>query len=205
MTAKDVLRSQVMAQVLEGKLDQASAAGRLGISVRQIKRLKRRMLDEGTEGLLSRKRGKPSNRRTPADVLEKAMGLIGAHYADFGPTLACEKLEENHEIKLSVETVRQAMLRAGLWKARRGAGARTHAMRERRARRGELIQIDGSPHDWFEGRAPRCCLLVFIDDATSELMALRFVDAETTLGYMGAAGAACSRARLAGRHLQRPS
>jgi transposase len=185
MTAKDVLRSQVMAQVLEGKLDQASAAGRLGISVRQIKRLKRRMLDEGTEGLLSRKRGKPSNRRTPADVLEKATALIGAHYADFGPTLACEKLEEIHEIRLSVETVRQAMLRAGLWKARRGAGARTHAMRERRARRGELIQIDGSPHDWFEGRAPRCCLLVFIDDATSELMALRFVDAETTLGYMG--------------------
>lgn len=185
MTAKDVLRSQVMAQVLEGKLDQASAAARLGISVRQIKRLKRRMVDEGTEGLLSRKRGKPSNRRTPADVLEKAVSLIGAHYADFGPTLACEKLEEIHEIKLSVETVRQAMLRAGLWKARRGAGARTHAMRERRARRGELIQIDGSPHDWFEGRAPRCCLLVFIDDATSELMALRFVDAETTLGYMG--------------------
>lgn len=185
MTARDVLRSQVMAQVLEGKLDQASAAGRLGISVRQIKRLKRRMLDEGAEGLLSRKRGKPSNRRTSADVLEKAMALIGAHYADFGPTLACEKLEEIHEIKLSVETVRQAMLRAGLWKARRGAGARTHAMRERRARRGELIQIDGSPHDWFEGRAPRCCLLVFIDDATSELMALRFVDAETTFGYMG--------------------
>lgn len=185
MTAKDVLRSQVMAQVLEGKLDQASAAARLGISVRQIKRLKRRMLDGGTVGLLSKKRGKPSNRRTPADVLEKAVSLIGAHYADFGPTLACEKLEEIHEIKLSVETVRQAMLRAGLWKARRGAGARTHAMRERRARRGELIQIDGSPHDWFEGRAPRCCLLVFIDDATSELMALRFVDAETTLGYMG--------------------
>jgi transposase len=141
MTAKDVLRSQVMAQVLEGKLDQASAAGRLGISVRQIKRLKRRMLDEGTAGLLSRKRGKPSNRRTPAEVLEKATALIGAHYADFGPTLACEKLEEVHGIKLSAETVRQAMLRAGLWKARRGAGARTHAMRERRARRGELIQI----------------------------------------------------------------
>ncbi|HEX8896431.1 MAG TPA: ISNCY family transposase [Terriglobales bacterium] len=185
MTAKDVLRSQVMAQVMEGMLDQASAAGRLGISVRQVKRLKRRMQDEGTQGLLSKKRGKPSNRRTPDDVLEKAVALIGAHYADFGPTLACEKLEDVHKIKLSVETVRQAMLRAGLWKARRGAGARTHAMRERRARRGELIQIDGSPHDWFEGRAARCCLLVFIDDATSELMALRFVDAETTLGYMG--------------------
>ena len=184
MTAKDVLRSQVMAQVMEGKLDQASAASRLGISVRQVKRLKRRLQDEGTAGLLSKKRGRPSNRRTPPDVLAEAVALIGKHYADFGPTLACEKLDELHQITLSVETVRQAMLRAGLWKARRGAGVRTHAIRERRARRGELIQIDGSPHDWFEGRAARCCLLVFIDDATSELMALRFVDTETTLGYM---------------------
>lgn len=184
MTIRDVLRSQVMAQVMEGKLDQASAAARLGITVRQVKRLKRRLKDQGDEGLLSKKRGRPSNRRTAPEVLEKAVALIGEHYADFGPTLACEKLEERHAIKLSVETVRQAMLRAGLWQARRGAGARTYAMRERRARRGELIQIDGSPHDWFEGRAPRCCLLVFIDDATSELTALRFVDAETTLGYM---------------------
>jgi transposase len=184
MTAKDVLRSQVMAQVLEGKLEQAGAAARLGITVRQVKRLKRRMLEEGTEGLLSRKRGKPSNRRTPPDVLAKAVSLIRAHYADFGPTLACEKLSEVHQIELSVETVRQAMLGAGLWTARRGVKVRTHAMRERRARRGELIQIDGSPHDWFEGRAARCCLLVFIDDATSELMALRFVDNETTLDYM---------------------
>ena len=184
MTNKDVLRSQVMAQVLDGKLDQASAAARLGIGVRQVKRLKRRLQDEGVQGLLSKKRGRPSNRRTPAALLAQAVALIGEHYADFGPTLACEKLQERHDIKLSVETVRQAMLGAGLWRAKRGAGARTHAMRERRARRGELIQIDGSPHDWFEGRAPRCCLLVFIDDATSELTALRFVDAETTLGYM---------------------
>lgn len=185
MTTKDVLRSQVMAQVVEGKLDQASAASRLGISVRQVKRLKRRLQDEGTQGLLNKKRGRPSNRRTPPELLAKALALIGERYPDFGPTLACEKLDELHEIKLSVETVRQAMLGAGLWKARRGAGIRTHAIRERRARRGELIQIDGSPHDWFEGRAPRCCLLVFIDDATSELMGLRFVDTETTLGYMG--------------------
>lgn len=184
MTSKDVLRSQVMAQVLDGKLDQAEAAVRLQITVRQVKRLKRRMLAEGTEGLLSKKRGKPSNRRTPPEKLAKAVSLIGAHYADFGPTLACEKLREVHQIELSVETVRKAMLGAGLWTARRGAKARTHAMRERRARRGELIQIDGSPHDWFEGRAPRCCLLVFIDDATSELTGLRFVDSETTLNYM---------------------
>lgn len=185
MTTKDVLRAQVMAQVMEGKLDQAGAATRLGISVRQVKRLKRRMLDEGVQGLLSKKRGRASNRRTPEEVRSRAVALIGEHYRDFGPTLACEKLAERHGIELSVETVRQAMMRAGLWRAKRGAGARVHAMRERRPRRGELIQIDGSPHDWFEGRAPRCCLLVFIDDATGELMALRFVDAETTLGYMG--------------------
>lgn len=185
MTTKDVLRAQVMAQVVEGKLDQAGAAARLGISIRQVKRLKRRMADGGVQGLLSRRRGRPSNRRLPDAVLSQAVALIGAHYQDFGPTLAREKLEERHGIRLSVETVRQAMMRAGLWRAKRGAGARVHAMRERRPRRGELIQIDGSPHDWFEGRAPRCCLLVFIDDATSELMALRFVNAETTLDYMG--------------------
>lgn len=185
MTSKEVLRSQVMAQVMEGQLDQACAASRLGISVRQVKRLKRRMRSEGVQGLVSKKRGKPSNRSTPPALLARAVELIRTHYGDFGPTLACEKLRELHDIKLSVETVRQAMLSAGLWKARRGAGARTHAMRERRRRRGELIQIDGSPHDWFEGRAPHCCLLVFIDDATGELMALRFVDTETTLGYMG--------------------
>lgn len=185
MTTKEVLRGQVMAQVIDGLLDQASAATRLGISVRQVKRLKRQMRSEGMLGMVSKKRGRPSNRVTPPALLTQVVELIRAHYSDFGPTLACEKLWELHDIKLSVETVRQAMLVAGLWKARRGAGARTHAMRERRARRGELIQIDGSPHDWFEGRAPRCSLLVFIDDATGELMALRFVDTETTLGYMG--------------------
>lgn len=185
MTTKDLLRNQVMAQLMEGKLDQAGAAARLGISVRQIKRLKRRLLDEGAPGLLSKKRGMPSNRRTSPELMGKAITLIKERYADFGPTLACEKLNELHDIKLSVETVRQAMVGAGLWRAKRGAGAKTHAMRDRRPRRGELIQIDGSPHDWFEGRAARCCLLVFIDDATGELMALRFVNTETTLGYMG--------------------
>ena len=185
MSDKEVLRSQVMAQLVEGKLDQATAALRLGIGVRQVKRLKRAYTSDGAKGLVSGKRGRPSNRRTRPELLEQAMSLVAARYGDFGPTLAAEKLAELHEIKLAVETVRQAMLRAGLWKARKGAGARTHPMRERRARRGELIQIDGSPHDWFEGRSARCSLLVFIDDATGELMALRFVDTETTLGYMG--------------------
>jgi hypothetical protein len=186
MSDKEILRGQLMAQLLEGKLDQREVAQRLAITVRQVKRLKRRYTDDGIAGLISKKRGQPSNNRKPESLLSHAMSLIGAHYADFGPTFATEKLAERHAIKLSVETVRKHMIAAGYWKARRGQRICTHPMRDRRSRRGELIQIDGSPHDWFEGRAARCCLLVFIDDATGELMDLQFVDAETTLGYMAA-------------------
>src|SRR5690606_2181613 len=124
-------------------------------------------------------------RRTPEAILAQAQALIAAHYSDFGPTLACEKLAERHGIRLSIESVRRVMTQAGLWRPRARRYKPIHPLRARRPCRGELIQIDGSPHDWFEGRAPRCTLLVFIDDATSELMALRFVEQETTMGYLG--------------------
>jgi hypothetical protein len=186
MSDKEILRGQVMAQLVEGKVDQRLVAERLGLGVRQVKRLKRAYAENGIAGLIDKRRGQPSNRRVREGVLAQAMALIGAHYADFGPTFAAEKLAERHAIVLSVETVRKNMIAAGFWKARRGATVRAHPMRDRRARRGELIQIDGSPHDWFEGRAPVCCLLVFIDDATGELTELQFVAAETTLGYMAA-------------------
>lgn len=186
MSDKELLRSQLMAQLVEGKLSQKEAARRLEVTVRQVKRLKRSYVGGGVAALVSKKRGQPSNRRTADEVVACAMTLVGAHYADFGPTLAAEKLRELHGIALSVETVRQQMIGHGYWKPRRGAAVRAHPMRERRPRRGELIQIDGSPHDWFEGRGPRCCLLVFIDDATGELTHLQFVDTETTLGYMAA-------------------
>ncbi len=186
MSDKEILRGQLMAQLVEGKLDQQSAATRLSITVRQVKRLKHNFLKEGIAGLISKKRGQVSNRRTPTCMTAQVASLIGARYADFGPTLAAEKLSEVHGIHLSVETVRQQMIAAGYWKPKRGQSIRTHPLRDRRPRRGELIQIDGSPHDWFEGRAPICCLLVFIDDATSALTDLQFVDVETTLGYMAA-------------------
>ncbi len=112
--------------------------------------------------------------------------LIGAHYRDFGPTLASEKLTERHSIRLCVESTRQLMMAAGYWQPRTGAKACVHPMRERRVHLGELIQIDGSPHDWFEGRSEPCTLLVFIDDATGKLMQLRFTPTETTLGVMRA-------------------
>lgn len=184
MSQKEAIRAQVMALLTAGKIDQKEAGNRLAVSVRQIKRIVRRYRTEGLPGLLSKKRGTPSNRRLNEDTKCLSIELIGTHYRDFGPTLANEKLLERHDISLSVESTRQLMIAAGFWKPRKGAKVVVHPMRERRARLGELIQIDGSPHDWFEGRSDACTLLVFIDDATGNLMQLRFTPTETTLGYM---------------------
>jgi len=131
----------------------------LAVSVRQIKRILRRYRTLGLPGLISKKRGRVSNRRVDETIRTTAIKMIGEHYCDFGPTLAAEKLAELHDIHLSVETVRQIMIAAGYWKPKKGAVICVHPMRERRARLGELVQIDGSPHDWFEGRADRCTLL----------------------------------------------
>jgi len=149
-----------------------------------VQRLAKRYQREGLVGLISKKRGYTSNHRLDETLRARAIQLIGAHYCDFGPTLACEKLVELHSMHLSVESTRQLMITAGYWKAKRGGGVCAHPIRERRARFGELIQIDGSPHDWFEGRDERCTLLVLIDDASGKLTQLRFMPTETTLGYM---------------------
>ena len=184
MSQKEVGRLRVLEQVLHGALSQIEAATVLQLSVRQLRRLQRRYETEGEAALVHQLRGQPSNRRLDPALVSRAQQLIAAHYADFGPTLAAETLAQRHGIMLSAESVRTLMRAAGLWRAKRRRLPSIHPMRERRPRRGELIQIDGSPHDWFEGRSPRCTLLVFIDDATSELMALRFVRAETTADYL---------------------
>ena len=113
-------------------------------------------------------------------IREEILRLIRIQYGDFGPTLAAKKLHERHGYRLSAETLRQWMIAEGLWQPKSRKRVRIHQRRLRRPCRGELIQIDGSPHDWFEGRGPRCTLIVFIDDATGELMALCFAPAETT-------------------------
>jgi hypothetical protein len=110
--------------------------------------------------------------------------LISAHYADFGPTLACEKLLERHDISISNESVRKLMIEAGLWRTRAQRQPKIQQPRLRRPCFGELIQIDGSEHRWFEGRAPECVLLVFIDDATGQLVGMQFCEAESTFEYM---------------------
>ncbi len=114
------------------------------------------------------------------------LDLIGSTYTDFGPTFLREKLIENHDINLSKETLRQLMIANALWNTKRRKSARIHQQRERRSQLGELVQIDGSPHDWFEGRREKCCLLVFIDDATGKILQLRFEETETTRGYFKA-------------------
>ncbi|HET6655663.1 MAG TPA: ISNCY family transposase [Gammaproteobacteria bacterium] len=184
MSHRELDRLRVVEAVVERQLTQARAAQQLGLSVRQVKRLARRLRAEGPAGLVSRQRGRPSNNRIEAAVRAEYLALVRTRYPDFGPTFAHEKLVEQHDFRHSVETLRQWMIEDGLWRAKARRYARAYPIRERRPCRGELVQIDGSPHDWFEGRAPRCTLIVFIDDATGELMALRFVRAETTAAYM---------------------
>jgi transposase len=149
-----------------------------------VGRLVKKLLEGGEKALiLKEKPGRPGVlRQKKAEIME----IVARHYHDFGPTLAGEKLEERHGIKVSRETLRKWMMEAGLWTAKKAKKARIHQSRERRPQFGELVQIDGSFHDWFEGRAPKCCLIVFIDDATSKIIHMRFEKAETIYGYMRA-------------------
>ena len=186
MSASERERSHVMRALSKGLLRQQEAAERLDLSVRQVKRLMRRWRALGDAGLVSRQRGRPSPRRMEASKRARIEELLRVKYPDFGATLAAEKLSEREGIEVSRETVRRIQMDLGLARARRRRSARVHSPRERRPRFGELIQIDGSPHDWFEGRGPRCTLIVFIDDATSRLTALQFAPMETTKAYLSA-------------------
>ncbi len=183
MSHKEVDRFAVMQQVIDKKLRQSAAATRLGISVRQVKRLCQQVRQDGKAGLISKRRGKPSNRRVPDAQREHFVGLVRAHYADFGPELAREYLQSKHAFTYSTETLRGWMICAGLWTPKERKARRRHPPRQRRACRGELVQIDGSHHDWFEGRSPKCCLIAFIDDATSEVLGARLSPGETTQAY----------------------
>lgn len=183
MSNHEIARLEVMQRLKDKRLKQHEAGRMLGISVRQVKRLFRAYKDQGPPGLVSRRRGKPSNNQLDPQTVQQAIDLIYERYQDFGPTLAHEKLTEVHGLKLSDESVRRLMITEGLWKPKRAKETSVHQMRKRRACFGELVQIDGSDHDWFEGRSPRCTLLVYIDDATGQLGELWFVPEETFFGY----------------------
>lgn len=186
MSPKEVSRAQVLEQLKQKQLKQRQAAELLGVSVRQVKRLVRTYRCKGTKGLVSAQRGHASHHQLDPELKADAIELLHTRYADFGPTLAHEKLTEVHRLPLGVETVRRLMIQEKLWRPRRAHPPVVHPLRERRARFGELVQIDGSPYAWFEARAPACTLLVFVDDATGRVVELFFTPAETTFSYFEA-------------------
>ncbi|MFX1764188.1 ISNCY family transposase [Paraburkholderia sp. A1RI-2L] len=193
MTMRELDRFKVIQDVADGKLKPWRAAERLGLTTRQIRRLVGRLREHGPQGLVSRRRAKPSNNRLDPVTTDRALSIIRDRYADFGPTLACEKLWECHGIRLAKETVRRLMTDAGLWVPRRQRPPKVYQPRARRACLGELVQIDGSEHRWFEDRAPQCTLLVYVDDATSRLMHLHFTATESTFSYFEATRAYIER------------
>lgn len=186
MSHGELSRYDTLRRFERGELRIEDAAQLLGVCRRQVYRLVDRLRAGGPEALVSWKRGRPSNRAFKSELRKRVLDLVREQYHDFGPTLAVEYLAEQHQITISRETLRRWMIQAGLWKDREASRPRPYQPRYRRDCRGELIQVDGSKHWWFEDRGPQCTLLVYIDDATSELMHLKMVESESTFAYMDA-------------------
>ena len=183
---RDLERLKAIQAVVDRELRPGRAAERLGLTVRQIERLVIRYRAEGPVGLISRHRHRTGNRALKSAVAEQILEILHEQYSDFGPTLATEKLRDRHNIVVAKETVRQLQIASGLWIPRKLRPPRIHQPRARRACFGELIQIDGCEHRWFEERAPMCTALVYVDDATSGLMLVRFTATESTFSYFEA-------------------
>ena len=186
MSTRELDRLQVLVRVTEGRLTQRQAARVLDVTERQLRRLLKAYRSNGAAALASKKRGRRSNNRLPDEAKQYAIGLVRERYADFGPTFAQQKLQELHGLRVSVSTLRSWMTDSGLWVPRAQRQRRVQQPRQRRECYGELIQVDGSDHHWFEDRAARCTLLVYIDDATGSLMQLWFCDGESTFNYFEA-------------------
>lgn len=186
MSQKEADRLHVLRQVINKHISLKKAAELMGVSKIQSIRLKKSFITHGPKGLISKRRGKASPNKIPDKIKQKTAKILTEKYYDFGPTFAKEKLEEDHNINISIETIRKIMIKEGLWKNRKHKKVIVHQMRSRRSRFGELVQIDGSYHRWFEDRAEKCCLLVFIDDATSKITSAKFCKHETTKDYLNA-------------------
>lgn len=188
MSKKEVERITVMDNLLAKRIKQKHAAIQLNLSTRQIRRLIDDYKKNGSSGLIHKSRGRQSNRSMPKAKREQIVNLIKNNYPDFGPTFACEKLFERDLIKCSSETVRKIMIEEGIRIPKKRKVVDIHSYRERRSCTGELIQLDGSPHKWFENKANPCTLAAFIDDATSRIMDGEFVDYEGTFTLFNATG-----------------
>ncbi len=188
MSNREIDRLKVIQNTIDGRFKQADAAQMLGISDRHVRRLCRKVEKEGNRGIIHGLKGRPSNHLLPQWYKDEALELVKQHYPDFGPTFANEKLFDNHGIRLSVNTLRKAMLGEGLYAAKPHK-PKHRKWRARRACVGMLVQLDGSEHAWFEDRGPKCALLIFIDDATSRILYGRFITVEDTANLMTCAKA----------------
>jgi DNA-binding Lrp family transcriptional regulator len=179
LSAKDRDRLKTLHEVKKGHLTQRAGAAELKISDRWVRELLKRVKAKDDRGIVHGLRGRASNRRIAERVQQKALKLVQAKYRDFGPTLACEYLAKQDEVKVSKETLRQWLITAGLWRVKRRKVEEVHVWRARRSCRGELVQWDTSEHDWLEGRGPKLYLVAMIDDASSRAYA-RFVSHDST-------------------------
>lgn len=180
MTPRSLTRYSIISKLIEGAINGTEAAKQLSLSLRHIKRLKKAVREKGAQALIHGNKGKPSNRRTDPSIEEKALRFLKSRYHDFHPTLAAEKLKERHGIVLSVEKVRTLMILGKLWKPKlRRKNKQYRAWRARKEHYGEMEQFDGSYHRWFEDRAPECCLLAAIDDASGKITRAVFADNES--------------------------
>jgi len=179
MSSQELTKYGVISKLIGGQINGTEAAKQLGLSTRQIKRLKRKVRQGGAKKLIHGNRGKSSNRGIAPEIIVKATMLLKKYYSDFQPLFASEQLEEKHQIELSKETVRQLMIKKKLWKPRtRKRNKEYRSWRPRKEYYGEMQQFDGSYHHWLENRAGECCLLAAIDDATGQITWAEFVNHE---------------------------
>ena len=183
MTTVERLRLTVIEELVDGLINGTTAANKLNLSVRQVKRLKATFRNKGHDGLIHGSRGRHGIRKININLENNIVKIINEKYWDFGPLLAHEKLQEFHQIKLGRETIRAIMIRNNIWKSKKRRRSQYFSWRDRRNSYGELQQFDGSYHNWFEGRnplLPEACLLTSIDDATGKITYAKFDTNEST-------------------------
>ena len=183
MKTDEVERYQAIRKALDKVTTQKEAAEFLDLSPRQVRRIIRRVRGEGSKGVIHRLRGQSGSHHLPEDLKARVLSLYREHYPDFGPTLASEKLKERNKVSVNDETLRRWLIQAGLRKRRRHSEPKEFLWRKRKDRLGEMVQMDGSHHDWLEGRGPRLVLIGYIDDATGRAFG-RFYDYEGTVPAM---------------------
>ena len=171
MSQKEIKKYDIIKKLVNKELNGTETAKILDLSIRQVRRLKKKVMEKGIKGLVHGSRGRTSNRAIPDNEKTKIIKLLHKHYPDFGPLLASEKLDKRHNIQRDKSTIRTIMISEGLWKPKQKKKEKHRSWRQRKASYGELLQYDGSYEYWFEDRGEKCCLLACIDDATGKIWA----------------------------------